>query len=121
VVAGDRAAATVRPNDRGIARVRKTPSWPRSGANCSLLQLYSHRNERVGQLAPSLLGRPNTFLALNACWFSLPGYRAPCCSLAPVYRPITGAELHHQGAGEPLCATALAQSARTPRSAKLSK
>jgi hypothetical protein len=28
-------------------QVRKTPSWPRSWANFSLLQLYSHRNTAV--------------------------------------------------------------------------
>jgi hypothetical protein len=35
-----------------IAKVRKMPSWPRSWANFSLLQLYSHRNA-WGQLASS--------------------------------------------------------------------
>jgi hypothetical protein len=27
-----------------VDQVRKTPSWPRSWANCSPVQLYSHRN-----------------------------------------------------------------------------
>jgi hypothetical protein len=43
-----------------VVKVRKTPSWPRSWANFSLLELYSHWN------APNnmhLLGQPNTFLA----------------------------------------------------------
>jgi hypothetical protein len=41
-------------------KVRKTPSWPRSWANSSLLQLYSHRNVRANL---HLLGQPNSFLA----------------------------------------------------------
>ena len=41
-------------------QVRKTPSWPRSLANFSLLQLYSHGNAWAGL---HLLGQPNTFLA----------------------------------------------------------
>ena len=40
--------------------VRKMPSWPRSWANFSLLQLYSHRNAWANL---HLLGQPNTFLA----------------------------------------------------------
>ena len=40
--------------------VRKTPSWPRSWANFSLLSLYSRRNAWVNL---HLLGQPNTFLA----------------------------------------------------------
>jgi hypothetical protein len=52
--------------------VRKTPSWPRGWANCSLSQLYSHRNARanlnlLGQHNTFyLLGQPNTFLAEGA-------------------------------------------------------
>ena len=36
-----------------VTKVRKTPSWPRSWANFSLLSLYSHRNSGIhmGQLA----------------------------------------------------------------------
>jgi hypothetical protein len=41
-------------------QVRKTPSWPRSWANFSLLSLYSHRNTWASL---HLLGQPNTFLA----------------------------------------------------------
>ena len=41
-------------------QVRKTPSWPRSWANYSLLQLYSHRNAWANL---HLMGQPNTFLA----------------------------------------------------------
>jgi hypothetical protein len=44
--------------------VRKTPSWPRSWANFSLLSLYSHRNARANL---HRLGQPNTFLA-QAGW-----------------------------------------------------
>ena len=43
-----------------LAEVSKTPSWPRSWANFSLLQLYSHRNAWANL---HLLGQPNTFLA----------------------------------------------------------
>ena len=39
-------------------QVRKTPSWPRSWANFSLLQLYSHRNAWANL---HLLGQPGTF------------------------------------------------------------
>ena len=41
-------------------KVRKTPSWPRSWANFSLFQLYSHRNAWANL---RLLRQPNTFLA----------------------------------------------------------
>ena len=41
-------------------KVRKTPSWPRSWANFSLLSLYSHRNAWTNL---HLLGQPDTFLA----------------------------------------------------------
>jgi hypothetical protein len=40
---------------------RKMQRWPRSWANFSLLQLYSHRNVWANL---HLLGQPNTFLAL---------------------------------------------------------
>ena len=40
--------------------VRKTPSWPRSWANFSLLQMYPHRNAWANL---HILGRPNNFLA----------------------------------------------------------
>jgi Ca2+-binding EF-hand superfamily protein len=42
-----------------LPQVRKTPSWPRSWANFSLLQLYSHRNAWANL---HLLGQPNTFV-----------------------------------------------------------
>jgi hypothetical protein len=45
-------------------QVRKTPSWPRSWANFSLLCLYSRRNAWANL---RLLGQPNTFLARSAC------------------------------------------------------
>ena len=38
-------------------QVRKAPSWPRSWANFSLLQLYFHRNAWANL---HLLGRPDT-------------------------------------------------------------
>jgi hypothetical protein len=44
-------------------KVRKTPSWPRSWVNTSLLQLYSHRNAWANL---RLLGQPDTFLAKEA-------------------------------------------------------
>jgi hypothetical protein len=40
--------------------VRKTPSWPRSWANFSLLWLNAHRNARAKF---RLLGQPDTLLA----------------------------------------------------------
>jgi hypothetical protein len=36
---------------KAALQVRKTPSWPRSWANSSLLSLYSHKNRSMGQLA----------------------------------------------------------------------
>jgi hypothetical protein len=41
-------------------KVRKTPSWPRSWANFSLLSLYSHRNAWANL---HLSGQLNTFPA----------------------------------------------------------
>ena len=41
-------------------KVSNRSSWPRNWANCSLLQLYSHRNARA---ILHCLGQPNTFLA----------------------------------------------------------
>jgi beta-glucosidase len=41
-------------------KVRKTPSWPRSWANFSNIQLRSHRNAWANL---HLLGQPDTFLA----------------------------------------------------------
>jgi hypothetical protein len=46
-----------------VTQVRKTPSWPRSWANFSLLSLYSHGNARANL---HLLGQPNSFLVLAA-------------------------------------------------------
>jgi hypothetical protein len=46
--------------DRVPGIVRKTPSWPRSWANFSLLWLYSFWNAWANL---HLLGQPNTFLA----------------------------------------------------------
>jgi hypothetical protein len=45
------------------AKVRKTPSWPRSWANFSLLSLYSHRNAWANL---HLLGQRDTLLAEGA-------------------------------------------------------
>jgi hypothetical protein len=45
-----------------IMQARKMPSWPRSWANFSLLQLCSHRNALVN-FHQILLGQPNSFLA----------------------------------------------------------
>ena len=45
-----------------VEQVRKTPSWPRSWANFSLLWLYSHNNAWANL---HLLGQPNTFLAAS--------------------------------------------------------
>ena len=45
---------------RAQTQVRKTPSWPRSWANSSRLQLYSHMNAWANL---HLLGQPNTILA----------------------------------------------------------
>jgi hypothetical protein len=57
-------ADMTRAEGRRLRReVRKMPSWPRSRANFSLLQLYSHRNTRANL---HLLGQPNTFLARGA-------------------------------------------------------
>jgi hypothetical protein len=51
---------TPRMRQELTAQVRKPPSRPRSWANCSLLQLYSHRNARANL---HLLRQPDTFLA----------------------------------------------------------
>jgi hypothetical protein len=45
-----------------VWQVRKTPSWPRSWANFSLLQLYSCRNAWANL---HLLGQPHPFLAAS--------------------------------------------------------
>jgi hypothetical protein len=50
-------------------QVRKTPSWPRSWANCSLLSLYSHWNAWANL---DILGQPNTFLAPGAAQLKAP-------------------------------------------------
>jgi hypothetical protein len=51
------APPAARPPD---AQVKKTPSWPRSWANFSLLYLYFHRNAWANL---DLLGQSDTFLA----------------------------------------------------------
>ena len=53
-------AWSLAPAEQIDPKVRKMPSWPRSWANFSLLQLYSHRNAWANL---HLLGQPNTFLA----------------------------------------------------------
>ena len=55
---GDTLAATA-------GQVRKMPSWPRSWANSSLLQLYSHRNAWANS---HLLGQPNTSPLSRSAW-----------------------------------------------------
>jgi hypothetical protein len=56
-VASDDAAAY---DDGAAYKARKTPSWPRSWATFSLLQLYSRRNSWANL---HLLGQTNTILA----------------------------------------------------------
>jgi hypothetical protein len=57
-------------------QVRKTPSWPRSWANFSLLQLYSRRNAWANL---DIFGQPNIFLARRP-----PRQRCgPCCCSSP--------------------------------------
>ena len=64
---GGGAAADINPEQYAAwvqqIQVRKTPSWPRSWANFSLLSLYSHRNALANL---HLLGQPNTFLVCRA-------------------------------------------------------
>ena len=48
-----------------VTQVRKAPSWPRSWANFSLLQLYYHRNAWANF---HLLGQPSTFLAAQTLY-----------------------------------------------------
>jgi hypothetical protein len=50
-------------------KVRKAPSWPRSWANFSPLQLYSHRNAWANL---HILGQPYTFLAEGRADAGLP-------------------------------------------------
>ena len=45
---------------RGELKVRTMQSWPRSWANFSLLQLYSHRNAWANS---HIVGQPDTLLA----------------------------------------------------------
>jgi hypothetical protein len=52
------------PIDTRGYKVRKMPSWPRSWANFSPLQLYPHRNVWANL---HLLGQPDTFLATRRC------------------------------------------------------
>jgi hypothetical protein len=47
------AGRLLQPLPRPRRQVRKTPGWPRSWANFSLLSLCSHRNECTGQPASS--------------------------------------------------------------------
>jgi hypothetical protein len=58
---------------QGKEQVRKTPSWPRSWANCSLLWLYSHRNAWANL---HLLSQLNNFLARGRG--RSPGRRSAC-------------------------------------------
>jgi hypothetical protein len=58
-----------------LPRVRKMPSWARSRANFSLLQLWSHRNARANRNAwttRNILGQPNTLLQGSGRWSSAP-------------------------------------------------
>ena len=56
----DSIAGDASPRRGSIAQVRKTPSWPRSWANFSILSLYSHVSAWANL---HILGQPNTFLA----------------------------------------------------------
>ena len=51
--------------DGALTQVRKTPSWTRSWANFSLLQLYSHRNAWANLHVVGNLRTFNTVLALE--------------------------------------------------------
>jgi hypothetical protein len=62
LVYADRRQEALLAFDKAI-KVRKTPSWPRSWANFSLLQLYSRRDSWANL---HRLGQPNTFLAQGA-------------------------------------------------------
>jgi hypothetical protein len=53
-------AGVIHPFGATHCEVRKTPSWPRSWANFSLLQLYLHRNAWANL---HIVGQPNTFIA----------------------------------------------------------
>jgi hypothetical protein len=59
-------------SDFPLHAVRKMPSWPRSWANFSLLQLYSHRNAWANL---HLVGQPNTFLACEPLHHLIGGCR----------------------------------------------
>jgi hypothetical protein len=59
-----------------MLQVRKTPSWPRSWANFSLLPLYSHRNAWANLHS---VDQPNTFVAVaHATGWSGTGGRGEC-------------------------------------------
>ena len=55
-------------------QVRTMHSWPRSRANFSLLQLYSHRNAWANL---HILGQPNNFLARSPGWSTTSRPNAP--------------------------------------------
>jgi hypothetical protein len=59
---------------RADPSAKKTPSWPRSWANFSLLELYSHRNAWANL---HLLGQPDAFLAHRQEFL---GGLSACCS-----------------------------------------
>ena len=58
--AHDRTTIDLPAVQHAFAKVRKTPSWPRSWANFSPLSLYSNRNAWANV---HCLGQPNTSLA----------------------------------------------------------
>ena len=60
LASGQKAPAKAAGLRRRLAKVRKTPSWPRSWANFNFLSLYPRRNAWANL---HRLGQPNTFLA----------------------------------------------------------
>ena len=63
LASGQKAPAKAAGLRRRLAKVRKTPSWPRSWANFNFLSLYPRRNAWANL---HRLGQPNTFLAQGA-------------------------------------------------------
>jgi hypothetical protein len=98
---------------RAQTQVRKTPSWPRSWANSSRLQLYSHMNAWANL---HLLGQPNTILAARR-WprrhhrsGARPSVHRPRCLPRCLRHSPTAAAA--RGCGQKVRSTGLAQFAR---------
>jgi hypothetical protein len=88
------------PGEPRWVRARKPPSWPRSWANFSHLQLYSHRNAWVNL---HFLGQPTTFLteatviALDcACFFVTPVHCIFPCLRDYLYRCLQRVRVRQQ-------------------------